>query len=698
MKISLIILFFLIFFIASASAEEYLVLKWNYSAREMVNGIFVSDFNNDGKKEIAAIASIEGAVYFINSETKNLTWRKSVFCPVYSISGADLDNDGYTEILVGSCTHLHVFDHSGSQKWQFFTDHGAVKVILPVNIDNDENLELLIGAGSPESNIKNNLYFVSKEGKLIWKKRLPSSPSSIDVFDIDYDGLKEIVVGMESVGSGFGVFKGRISAYNENGTLKWEKRLKDGIRSVKVDDIDKDGNYEIIAGSFTIAYALDKNGNITWNYTTGGYVYSIGIANVDKEKFLVIGSNDVFVFDSKLKLKWKYNTGDETYVMKIADLENDKKDEIFVGADKLYLFDAKEGKLLFESNYFSGVKGIFYEDLENDNYMETIIGALDANIYVFETKTYAKKQEAASYLKKAQNFLNYQNYENASLYAEKAKKIYSELKDNTGVKNSENLIAKINNERNKKDEKKKLADLYFNNSKNHFLANNFKFAQINANKAKALYLELGDKTLAEKSDSIINNSIIALKVLAEEYYKNSSLLYEEKKNYSSALNLVREAKAIYKWLNETNVSTKKIDELMGKVYYSLAEDEFKKGKIENATKNVQAALQIFIFLGNETYKKEIEKANELQEKILRGPKKEEFFLGEFITIGIIAILSLILIVWIYFLIKKRKQEYKPKEEVQKIETPIVEEKKPKFPKLEPITKDKFKGVGRSLKV
>jgi outer membrane protein assembly factor BamB len=754
--------------VATSKGNDYLSLKWNYTARERINGIYVGDLDGDGKKEIAAMGSIEGAIYVMNWKGEKL-WKKSVFCPVYAINGVKWkDEDKYEDILLGSCTHAHLFSHDGEMKWQFFTQHGAARVLFPVDMNDDGEREILIGSGDPTSSMggKNTLYLADKNGKLFWRVRLASAPYAVDVKDINADGKKDIIVGMVSSGLGFGVYRGRVAAYDEDGNFEWEVRVKSGIYSIKIDDLDKDGNFEIIAGSFPKVYVFDKKGREKWNYETGAHTYSLGVIEVNKRKQLVVGSNDIYLFNSNLEKKWKYDTDDEAYEIKVEDIDMDGTPEILVGSDRLYVISA-EGKPIWSSKDLTTVKGIFSEDLEGDGYKEVIVGALDKNVYVFENEQYVKKQNAEKNLKKAEDAYEDGDYDGALAYAEKAKKIFDELKQKDKSKECEDLMKEIGAMKANDTKNKKEGDEYYNKSLQFYLEDKFKSALIFAKKAIEHYELLNkkdeeiEKTL-ENARSLRNNSLAALKLQAYAYYENSSELYELE-NYKAALDAAYEAESLYRWLNIAEME-KKAGEMMAKSFCALAKKELERNYLENASIHVNASLKKYEELGNNSaYQKDIKECNELKETIAKGgiirSKGMEIFSYLPLLLmwsGIVLMVVLIILIIIRVVIpsmkkrgekkhakresrgevgegekgvkpmKNKLKEIKTKIEVeqkeeQRTQRKIEElsqkeqeggieeeakeskeegeerEKKPKVPKLEPIKKDKFRGVGGSLK-
>lgn len=709
------LLFLIVSIFVFGIEEEQFNEKWNYTTGGMITDICIGDFDSDSKKEIAAVKSIEtlvgsGGDFKIVNSTGNLIWKKDIGCKIYSIFCEDIDNDGYDEILVGSCTHLHVFNYTQEKEWQFFTDHGAVQLIFPFDFDNDGKMELLIAATDPMSKRNNNLYLADNRGKLIWKKNLPSSPNSIYVKDINSDGLKDIIVASGISALGISAYKGWITVYNENGTLQWEVKIKNGAESVKIIELDKDKKPEIIIGSLYTIYLLDNNGNEKKHYNISAHAYALETINAKNEILLLVGTNDLIALDSNFKLKWSYNTADEIYDIKVFDIDNDGNEEIFVSSDRVYLL-SNEGKLLWQSPKSIGVKKILIDDLENDKYNEIIFGTLDGKVYVYETKGNLKRKLADENFLKAEIAFNASDYDNSTAYAKIAKKLYEELNMHSKAKECSDLIKKMNASSAEDLRNKKEADENYNKSMNFFINEKFSSALTFSRKAKLLYSGIKKKTPEierniENCDLIIKNSIDGLKLMASSLYENATQLYNNG-DYKLSLNLSREILNIGTLLKDKNISLK-ANLMIANSLCKISEFEYKENKIESALLNAKEAIEIYNELGNETFSNEILRCSQILEKIekkqsyVEKPKE-----GNMSNITIILLILISAIFLAVFFIRKKyslapykdftKGEVEDKVEVEEIKT--KEELKEKFKKreLEPIKKDKFKGVGRSLR-
>jgi len=156
--------------------------KWNYD----LNGVVAND-------KFVAFTSDDGWV-FVFDHNGNLLWKKQVSNTFNkALSTADLNGDGYPDLLVGSFdNYLYALNgEDGSLLWKFKTDYYVESSPAIADIDGDGKLEVVFGS------FDNYLYALNgKDGSLLWKfetgNDVDSSPA---IADIDGDGKLEVVFG-----------------------------------------------------------------------------------------------------------------------------------------------------------------------------------------------------------------------------------------------------------------------------------------------------------------------------------------------------------------------------------------------------------------------------------------------------------------------------------------------------------------------
>jgi len=202
----------------------------------------------------------------------------------------DLDNDGVKEIITTWGQAINTFEFNG-------TDNGYARTWWSPNIgwvhdicvgddlDNDGKKEIIAASGQIHvyENTANNTYLE------VWSSPLTDALAVCVGQDLDRDGKKEIITG--------GVNNDIVSIYEFNGTdngysLVWNSTdittIDGDINSITIgNDLDEDGEFEIIAGSSNgTLYIFEFNGtdnnyNKVWDSGNliGGSILSICIGN-----------------------------------------------------------------------------------------------------------------------------------------------------------------------------------------------------------------------------------------------------------------------------------------------------------------------------------------------------------------------------------------------------------------------------------
>ncbi len=172
--------------------------------------------------------------------------------------------------------------------------------------------------------------------------------------------------------------------------------------SAATDDIDDDGNLELVFGTYfndEHIYALNaNNGSLLWNYDTGGcndaspVIYDV---DLDGELEVIIPASspyEVYCFDGSTgQLEWSTSTGYPNCIDSppaVADVDNDNKPEVILGAwyGNIFCLNGENGSICWHINlgsnsYFQAEPNIL--DLNNDGQLDIVIAqyAGDCRIY-----------------------------------------------------------------------------------------------------------------------------------------------------------------------------------------------------------------------------------------------------------------------------------------------------------------------------
>ena len=275
---------------------------WNYHTQSPVlSALKIADLDGDGSKDVIMTTYghqpnpySSGFVYAIDINGNDLPgWPKQVGSPISSTAAiGDINNDGITDIVLGSWSTLYVWDSSGNPLPGFPIYYGANKSPVLFNVDDDEELEIIYPTG-------NSLYIFNHDGTVLpgWPVSAPEDIGSPAIADIDNDGEFEFIAGTYQgpvVPESFEIY-----AWNIDGSVV------DGFpfqtcgvvkAAPAIGDLDNDGQLEIVAVAYSETnedslYVIDAEGNLTpgWPVTVSyGRLSSPALGDIDGDADLEI--------------------------------------------------------------------------------------------------------------------------------------------------------------------------------------------------------------------------------------------------------------------------------------------------------------------------------------------------------------------------------------------------------------------------
>lgn len=197
----------------------------------------------------------------------------------------------------------------GTDDWNWTTPlpGGRIEDSSPAfaDLDGDGNLEVVVGTTADPDGASPALVVLNHDGSVKWSRRVDhpirSSPAVVDISSPP-DGIPEIII--TTGGDVDPPAEGAVVAYDRCGNRLWRYETHDAEgtdtpngnwSSPTVGDLDRDGNMEIVFGSWDRnIYLLDHNGGYVWHYHVGDTVWSTAaLADFDKDGYLeiVIGTD-----------------------------------------------------------------------------------------------------------------------------------------------------------------------------------------------------------------------------------------------------------------------------------------------------------------------------------------------------------------------------------------------------------------------
>ncbi|MBL4664070.1 MAG: PQQ-like beta-propeller repeat protein [Flavobacteriaceae bacterium] len=285
----------------------------------------------------------------------------------------DVDNYDGPEIIVTSEDHfVYALGKNGNLKWKFETEGWAMCVDMADT--NDNNMpEIIVGA--------DKIYVLDKDGVLLNEVNVQSSVNCLTIQRDSRNKLKKIIVGHEN---------GQINCLDINGNIIWTYSCKKRIISLLSNDIDHDGNIEIVAATEEKkVYILTNEGGLKDIFESDHWILNIATADLYDEGYprLVIasfeGSVHVYKYAKTAALEIKQHG---ILGMSISRLISDSKSyQIILGsADKGVSIIDIDGKLLwrFNTSYGHRVLSVSTKGKEN-NQVQIVVGGEDGFVHSY---------------------------------------------------------------------------------------------------------------------------------------------------------------------------------------------------------------------------------------------------------------------------------------------------------------------------
>jgi len=329
---------------------------------------------------------------------------------ISALASADLNNDGYKELIVGSYyDNAIVFYKNINGDLQYHqrqilvphitTSYYSQFNIVCKDIDGDGLKDIVVA----HSDVNLVFWYKNQGGFKFEGKRtldIVNRPQALFVADIDKDGDNDIVVGSRD--------EKKITIFYNNGLYAFPQKKEitmpsGGINKIEILDLNGNGFLDIVSGHQDGAIYWTKNsGNnnfLTPQLITGnaGYGTGFGFININQDFYLDL----VFTSEYNNTLNYAINNSGFGFISEttidssiqdprnliIKDFDKDGNDDIIIsytGDDKIAWVKNK----LFES--FAPVKEItnnvynpenfLIEDLDNDNSLEVIVASYQENI------------------------------------------------------------------------------------------------------------------------------------------------------------------------------------------------------------------------------------------------------------------------------------------------------------------------------
>jgi len=394
------------------------VPKWEVRNPEHgVTDVAVGDADGDGRIELlwGAGFTSTGPDYLFVADTVSHTieWQsEDIGGPFYALDYGDLDHDGRNELIYGSTE-----SESGYADGLFFIHDAATKALLyrsgqptgldwtglhrirHANLDADPQDELLVSTSITYSGVLNCYDGVTHQQQ--WRAMTPSGLAfrSLQVADLNGDGIKEIVAGTErqhtgAPGTFVYVYDGATGAelwHSVDLGIYWGS-----LSLLRVTNIDADPAQEILIGySGGDLFAFDGVSHVLQFSTYGANLSTLAVADLDAD-----GRSEIFAGTRTGQLlRVDPATGAGTVVasyggaiegLNVVDVDGDAiRDFVFAMNDRLQVYDgrAPSNRLFTGDRIGSGVgrdDSLEVADIDQDGLTEILVNVGTVGLQVWE--------------------------------------------------------------------------------------------------------------------------------------------------------------------------------------------------------------------------------------------------------------------------------------------------------------------------
>ncbi len=484
---------------------------WDQTPGNLIMDVDIKDVDKDGFEDIIA-GSMDSNVYVFRQDGL-MMFRGNLSGGIWSVAASDLDGNGHIDIVAGSLSGVSLLEATDFPQYDFrhkvisppyrlngIWNYSTSKRVFDVyigDVDDDGISEILALS-------EDRVYLLDRNGTLIWSKSIENLVDSV-IGDVDNNGTSDILLLTDEV----------IYSLDKRGNVRWVYDSGDTLLTVSVEN---DGS--IFVGSenklyrFRLdpAYFLNEEAERFYSEAYGYYLqeeYSKAIfyANKSRQLFSMVENLEgvqrcefIFLVTQSNATKIDKRERADEYYSKAAEL-----------ADLGSYEDAKD---------YANTALIIYWEIGDKN------SVIKCDILISDIKKRMlneKISQAVYYYRTAKEFLYNNTFVNASIYALEALKAYQELNDTEGVSNSESLIQEI-----RLREKIYFADYLYSLSIQSSDLGDYENATMYIEKAKKIYIELNNSDKIRECDSLLDIYGRYIEAgsyldLAQKYYRNAYL-------------------------------------------------------------------------------------------------------------------------------------------------------------------------------
>lgn len=346
-----------------------------------VKQLAIGNIIGDGRSEIAVLL-FDGRIYLYDSETKaELGHIVTGINGLLSFALADLDGDGYAELIAVTLHDLFVFNAAGDLLWQV-PGAGGEDVVVG-QMDNDSALEIASTNGAVVDTATHAVQWTRSGG---FHYHLALAPCEGEFY-------QQLLVGNNS-----GVFSYDVA----HESLRWSVNNNGALITIAVANVDGDVTPELLVLDNS-GYKLSAFDLLTqakkWeaNSPDAAGDFALGDVDGDEQIDVVLSAQHLSVVESSGShaVKWKSLALSPPFIGPvIGDVDGDGKDELVAcstgseGSNSkavLLIFDRDTLRLreTYSLDPYSQAVSLRLYDLENDGRKDVVIGNFEGSIDIY---------------------------------------------------------------------------------------------------------------------------------------------------------------------------------------------------------------------------------------------------------------------------------------------------------------------------
>jgi hypothetical protein len=339
--------------------------EWDFTDGGYEGLLELSDFDGDGMQEII-FARYWYKIEIFDADIQSLKKEIESDLDIDALLMEDVNGDGVDELLYGDGQWGSIYCHNPLTTqllWSISNPEHGTSELHVGDVDDDGELEVMWGAGCSSTG-PDILYIHDIQSGDMEFESLHIDPPfySVEVEDVDDDGEDEILTLSYKSNSGYD--SGILTVFDaEEHSVEWQsdgnyfEHTWTGMYAMEIDDIDEDGETEII-----IAAGRTYTGRI---WIINGHTYEI-------ESDHIFGTEDL----------------DEFSALNVADIDNDDEKECIVGEDgRIHVINPSDYSIEWSAELVDNwhPRAIHSGDVNENSDMEIVVCA--GYIYVYNGVT-----------------------------------------------------------------------------------------------------------------------------------------------------------------------------------------------------------------------------------------------------------------------------------------------------------------------